>query len=94
MSENRIRLQKPDEEFEKLLTRMCRAGWIDSIIEWKDEDAPLHFHFTARGKERFRALDQMMRELGNDPDLMSAAERSELLAIVEAWISDVEEQQD
>lgn len=73
---------------------MCRAGWIDSIVEWKDEERPLDFHFTPLGKERFRAIDQMMRELGNDPDLMSAAERSELLANVEAWIQDVEEQED
>ncbi len=92
MPDNRFRLQKPDEVFEKLVSRMCRAGWIDAIVERQGES--LQFHFTALGKERFRAIAQMIDELGNEDDLMSAGERSELLAIVEAWIQDVDEQQD
>lgn len=92
MPDDRFRLQKPDEAFEKLVSRMCRAGWIDAIVERKGD--ALQFHFTALGKERFRAIARMMDELGNNANLMSAPERSELLAIVEAWIRDVEEQQD
>ena len=99
MSENRIpedtiQLQKPDDVFESLLTRMCRAGWIDAIIERADEDAPLEFHITALGKKRFRQLDRAMRELGNYAEVLECEERSELLEIVEAWIPDVEEQVD
>ena len=94
MPGDRIWLHRPDEVYEKLLTRMCGAGWIDVIVERAEEDTPLHFHFTARGKERFRALVQMARELENGRDLMSASERAELLAMGEAWIQDVEEQRD
>jgi hypothetical protein len=36
-------------------------------------------------------MDPVMRELGNHSDVMESEERSELLAIVEAWIPNVEE---
>ena len=89
------RLQKPDETFDKLLNRMCHAGWIDLIIERAKEDAALQFHFTPLGKERFRALNQISRELWDQhTEVMPPDECSELLAIVEAWISDVEAQPD
>lgn len=71
---------------------MCRVGWIDAIVERRRK--ALHFHFTQPGKERFRILFEIINELGNEQDLMNAAERSEILAIVEAWIQDVEEQKD
>ena len=92
--EDTIQLQTADGAMESLLTRMCRAGWIDAIIERADQDAAVEFHFTALGKKRFRQMDRIMRELGNYADLMESDERSELLAIVEAWIPDVEEQVD
>ena len=71
---------------------MCRAGWIDAIIERRRK--ALYFHFTQLGKERFRTLFEIINELGNERDSMNADERSEILAIVEAWIQDVEEQKD
>ncbi len=43
-------------------------------------------HFTTLGKERFYEMDQLLKELGNEQDLMTARELSETLAIVEAWI--------
>lgn len=81
-----------EPDYEKLIDRMCRAGWIDSVTERRD--VALDFHFTPLGKERFRTLFAIMGELGNERDLMNAFQRSELLAVVEAWIQDVEEQED
>ena len=98
MRDNYFSFQQPDEAelgdrtFEKLVNRMLRAGWIDRVIE--APPAALQFHFTERGKARFRALHQVMNELEPARPLMNAAERSELLALVEAWIPDVEAQCD
>ena len=89
----RIREERErNPDFEKLINRMCRAKWIDAIVERRER--ALQFHFTELGKERFRTLFEIINELGNEQDLMNADERSEILAIVEAWIQDVEEQKD
>jgi DNA-binding ferritin-like protein len=89
-----LRISKGDDDkrvFETLINRFFRAGWIDAAVELPQ---CVNFHFTVRGKERFRALHKIIEELERDLGLLDKEERAELPEIVEAWISDVERQRD
>lgn len=84
--------EDPDGVTQRLINRFLRAKWIDAVVELPEE---VNFHFTPLGKKRFRELHASMQELlNNKHDLLDGDERSELLAMVEAWIQDVEEQRD
>jgi hypothetical protein len=97
MTEDKFLLQRrgSDEEgdrvFEKLINRFWLAGWIDAVAELP---AAVQLHFTELGKQRFRALHEIVHELELDLDRLDKEERAQLPEIVEAWFPAVERQRD
>ncbi len=82
----------PDCTYETLINRFFEAGWIDRVVEQKRRR--LVFHFTKKGKKRFRAIHRMTQELEGELGRMKQGERSELPEIVEAWFDAMESQGD
>jgi hypothetical protein len=89
-----LRESLPDDDkrvTEALINRFFLAGWIDAAVELPEY---VKFHFTARGKERFRTLHKIIAELERDLGRLNNDEQAELPEMVEAWIADVERQRD
>jgi hypothetical protein len=76
-----------DRRLARVLERMQRAGWIDRILETHSAITP---HFTPLGKERFRMINQVERELELNLGVMPVEERTILFAVVEAFLPDME----